>query len=505
MNNGRWVCRRRRSSARRLVWRSLLVALVFAGFGMVAPVNAGRLPRYGGDLRFRLAAVPLSMDPLRMHGDDGALVASCVYEGLTRWDSADLGPSLARQWVRDEDAKRWLFYLRNDAVFHDGTRCDANAVRQSLERLADPRQSPYAWVLADLVGWDDFAAGRTATIEGLDVIEGDQIELRFTNAASDLPARLALPCASITRRRGEDWLGTGPFQVLALAPGVLRLSAFRDHSGGRPYVDHVEFVAKREIEPPLADAVVEVNRVLVADGLPAGATRWRTTAERLGLAVVNPQSSTVNADGFRDKLAASFDRAVFVRAVLGGDGRGTEGISPAGLKTVTARTGEPTADLAARPQQKARVIVAASEPVLRALGERMQVHLFALGLAADLDVLSADAFEQALVVRSFDIAIVGWTPPQPAVMEFDPSTRAQLLASSVLSPLLRDTAPEAWAPARIRAAKDPEQALLRGDWCVPLVFFHDLWQTTADIANFQPGAVAPALGVASAYFAPRTP
>lgn len=486
-------------------WIAILAGGSVVAAALVTPASAGRLPRYGGDLRFRLASVPASMDPLRMHGDDGALVASCVYEGLTRWDSAALGPAIARQWVRDEDAKRWLFYLRPDVVFHDGTRCDAAAVRQTLERLADPRQSPYAWLLSDLVGWDDFAAGRAASVEGLDVVEPDQIELRFTDPVGDLPARLALPCAAIARRRGDDWLGTGPFQVLSLGPGTVRLSAFRDHYLGRPYVDHVDFVAKRDVEPPAADTVVEVNRVLVADGLPAGATRWRTGAERLGVAIVNPASGTLNVDAVRDKLAASFDRSVFVRAVLGGDGRGTEGLSPAGVKTVTARTGEPTADLAARPQQKARVIVPASEPILRALGERMQVHLFALGLAADLDVLAADAFEQALVARSFDIAIVGWTPPQPTVVEFDPGTRAQLLVSSVLMPLLREAAPEGWTPARVRAAKDPEQALLRGDWCIPLVFFHDLWQTAGDIANFQPGAVAPGLGVASAYFAPRAP
>ena len=128
-------------------WRSAGCVLLLLA-AVVAPAAAGRLPRYGGDLRFRLAAVPLSMDPLRMRGDDDALVASCVYEGLTRWDSADLAPSLARQWVRDEDAKRWLFYLRTDAVFHDGTRCDANAVRQAFElqaAMAGKAQRLLAW------------------------------------------------------------------------------------------------------------------------------------------------------------------------------------------------------------------------------------------------------------------------------------------------------------------------------------------------------------------------
>ncbi len=480
------------------------IAALLLGFA-AATTQAGRLPRYGGDLRFRLASVPSSLDPLRLHGDDGALVASCIYDGLTRWDATDLAPGIARQWVRDEDAKRWLFYLRNDVQFHDGSRCDATAVRQCLERLADPRQSPYAWMLADLVGWDDFVAGRSPSIEGLDVIENNQIELRFATAVSDLPARLALPAASIVRHHGEDWLGTGPFEVLAAAPGVLRLTASRDHRDGRPYVDHVELVAKRDVEPPSSDAVTEVNRALVADALPAGAMRWRSPAERLGLAVVNPQSAVLNVDVLRDKLAQSFDRAVFVRAVLGGDGRGTEGVSPRGVKTVSARSAEPPGDLGTRPQQHVRIVVAASEPVLRALGERLQVHLFAIGLAADLDILAADAWNQAIATRAFDLVVVGWTPPQPAVAEFDPATRNQLLATGVLQPLLRDAAPEAWTAARVRAAKDPEQSLLKGDWCVPLVFFHDLWQTNGDLVSFQPGAVAPALGVASAYFAPRAP
>jgi hypothetical protein len=175
------------------------------------------------------------------------------------------------------------------------------------------------------------------------------------------------------------------------------------------------------------------------------------------------------------------------------------------VKTVAARSSEPPADLAIRPQTKARIIVAASEPVLKALGERLQVHPYALGVAADLDVLPDDGWEQALATRGFDIAVLGWTSPQPAVVEFDAATPAQLFSSSVLIPTLRDGVPEGWFPSRVRAAKDPEQTLLRGRWCIPLVFFHDLWQTAGNIVNFQPGAVAPAVGVASAHFAPRTP
>jgi MarR-like DNA-binding transcriptional regulator SgrR of sgrS sRNA len=467
--------------------------------------SAGRVPRYGGDVRFQVATLPATLDPLRLAGDDGALVASCVYEGLTRWDSADLAPGIARQWVRNDDAKRWMFDLRSDVTFHDGTRCDAQAVRQALERLADPRQSPHAWLLSELLGWSAFASGRTQSLEGIDVVSAEKIELKFESPVSDLPARLALPVAAIARRKGDDWLGTGPFQVLARTPGLLRLSAFREHSEGRPYIDHVELVARREGEvPPVTPAsTLEMKRVLVSDVLPAGSTRWRAPAERLGLALVHPASAVLRDTRLRDKLADSFDRAIFVRAVLGGDGTGTEGLTPGGVKTVASRPTEASGDLGQKPQQKVRILVAQAEPVLRALGERLQVHLFALGVAAELDVLAPEAFEQAIATPTWDVVVLGWTPPQPRVIEFDPTARAQLLVGGVLQPILRDATPDAWAPSKLRGTREGEAIVLKDDRCIPLVFFHDLWQTAGEIVRFEPGAVAASLGVANAHFAPR--
>jgi MarR-like DNA-binding transcriptional regulator SgrR of sgrS sRNA len=495
-------------SARALRASCRAPALAFAAATVLAgAAHAGRLPRYGGDLRFHLASLPAALDPLRLATDDGAVVASCLYEGLTRWDAADLAPALARHWLRDEDGKRWLFDLRSDITFHDGTRCDAAAVRQSLERLADPRQSPHAWLLSELVGWDAFAAGRTQSLEGIDAIGTDRIELRFDTAVADLPARLALPVAAVAHRRGEDWVGTGPFEVAQRTPGMLRLAAFRDHYDGRPFIDHVELVVRREADPPPVAAVgtAEMKRALVSDVLPAGSTRRRAAAERLGIAVVHPGSAVLRDDALRRRLAASFDRAIFVRAVLGGDGSGTEDLAPLGVKTVTSRSTEATGDLGQRPQQKVRILVPQAEPVLRALGERLQVHLFALGVAADLAVPAPETFEEAIAARTWDVVVLGWTPPQPRIVEFDPTARAQLLAGGELQPLLRDAMPEAWAPARLRGARDAEQLLLRGNWVIPLVFFHDLWQTASDVVRFEPGAVTAAIGVADAHFAPRTP
>jgi MarR-like DNA-binding transcriptional regulator SgrR of sgrS sRNA len=481
-----------------------LLAVVIAA-SVAAPAVAGRLPRYGGDVRVQLAAIPSSVDPLRLHSDEGAFVASCMYEGLARWSGADLAPAIARRWLRDDEGRTWRFQLRTDVLFHDGTRCDAQAVHDALERLADPRQSAYAWLLSEVAGWSDFAAGRTQALEGLTVPAADEVELRLSSPITDLPARLALPVAGIAKRRGGDWVGTGPYQMQVVLPGEIRLVAFKDHHAGRPFLDRVELVSRPQSEKALAGDVAELARVVASDVLPAGAARRRVPAERLGMVLVHPKSVVLGAAKTRHKLAEGFDRAVFVRAVLGGDGEATEGLSPHGMKTVTARTAEPLGDLASRPQQRARILVAAGEPVLRALGERLQVHLFALGLGADLEVLPEGALQQAFEHRPWDLVVLGWTPPQPSVGALEPATRAQLLVTSALAPVLGNALPEAWATARLRGAKDPEQALLRGDLCIPLVFFHDLWQTTADLQHLQLGTAGADFGVADAHLLPHAP
>lgn len=468
--------------------------------------DAGRSPRYGGNLRIQLASLPQELDPLRLRGDDDRLVASCLFDGLTESVGAKVSPALARQWVQDETGTRWLFTLRTDVLFHDGSRCDPQSVREALQRLADPRVSPHAWILSDLNGWDDFVAGRSREIEGLFAHEPDQVELQFLVPVPDLPERLTLPAAAIAKRRGNEWVGTGAFKFESRTGFDLRLVAHREHHAGRPFLDRCEFVVRGAGDAVLDTDVVEMSRVAAMDPPPAGTVRWRTPSRRLGLAIVRPESPVLASTPLRRKLAASFDGAVFVRAVLGGEGQGATGLTPSSPKLVPARTAEPQGDLATRPQQRARILVPASEPVLRALGERLQVRLFALGLNADLDVLTADLLQRAIAAGAYDLVVSGWTPPQPAPGKLEAMIAARELLNEVLRPVLGASLPETWAALeRARDPRDAEATVLRADYVIPLVFFHDTWQSSADLLNVELGSTRPYLGIASAHLDPASP
>lgn len=82
---------------------------------------------------------PLTMDPGAHTASLTADVLYPMYEGLTQFDShLNIVPCLATSWRIDSTGRRWIFTLRRNVRFHDGTPFNADAVVHSFERLIDP-------------------------------------------------------------------------------------------------------------------------------------------------------------------------------------------------------------------------------------------------------------------------------------------------------------------------------------------------------------------------------
>ena len=73
---------------------------------------------------------------------------SLIYDTLVDLDP-DTGksiPALAKQWVVTNDSKHWIFHLRNDVYFHDGSKFDAFAVEELFNQFlnsTDPGEVYY--------------------------------------------------------------------------------------------------------------------------------------------------------------------------------------------------------------------------------------------------------------------------------------------------------------------------------------------------------------------------
>ena len=95
--------------------------------------------------------------PQRMADFGSYTVTSQIYSTLTILDEKlQIVPYAAEKWTVSPDGQTWTFKLRNNLVFHNGRKADANDVKYSLSRLASPdSRSPSSFLLlSDVVGFE---------------------------------------------------------------------------------------------------------------------------------------------------------------------------------------------------------------------------------------------------------------------------------------------------------------------------------------------------------------
>jgi len=188
---------------------------------------------------FLLAPEPQTFDPaLSDEGLDG--IGSYIFSGLTRLnDELQIEPDLAESWDIGLDGTVYTFYLREDAVFHDGRSVTASSVKKAWERALDPvLASPTAPLyLGDIV-----------SIEATDDLT---LVVTLDSAKPYFLAKLTHPVAFITHPQNaldSDALqyapiGSGPFIFQRWEPDqVIILEANNDYYGIAPQIETVVFI-----------------------------------------------------------------------------------------------------------------------------------------------------------------------------------------------------------------------------------------------------------------------
>jgi ABC-type transport system substrate-binding protein len=110
------------------------------------------IPAFGQTLRIAMTAadIPTTSGIPNNGGEGYRFLGFPAFDGLINWDFtrpdkiAGLTPGLATSWQIDEgDRTRWLFTLRANVKFHDGTPLTADAVIWNLQRLFDEKSPQY--------------------------------------------------------------------------------------------------------------------------------------------------------------------------------------------------------------------------------------------------------------------------------------------------------------------------------------------------------------------------
>jgi peptide/nickel transport system substrate-binding protein len=194
---------------------------------------------------------PKTLDPINTDIAEAVHVITNLFDTLVTYDdqTTDIVPSLAASWETSEDGLTWTFHLQEGVTFHDGTPCNAAAVKLSLDRL----------IVADHPLAYDKARPYQASYNMLaEVLAPDEqtVVLKLHHPSAILLANLAMFPASICspaalKEQGADFaehpVGTGPFRFVKWSRDQqLVCAAFDQHWRGRPKIDTLIWVPVKE-------------------------------------------------------------------------------------------------------------------------------------------------------------------------------------------------------------------------------------------------------------------
>ncbi|CAM3311986.1 ABC transporter substrate-binding protein [Paracoccus nototheniae] len=223
-------------------------------------------------------------------------------------------PGLATEWQVSDDGLSWLFRLRPDVQFHDGTPMTAQAV---ADALIHARAKPGLLDTAPI-----------ATIAP----EGDDLRITLTEPFAPLPAVLSEYRALIMAPAAYDALGvavevigTGPYRLTAMVqPLSLAAERFDGYWGEPARIDRVTYqaVGRAETRALLAESG-DADYVFNLD--PASVRRLSDVDSVEVLSVPIPRSLLIKVNAghpalsdprARQALSMAIDRQGLAQAIL---------------------------------------------------------------------------------------------------------------------------------------------------------------------------------------------
>ncbi len=226
-------------------------------------------PIYGGTLSIAINREPDVISPHIYAGSTTQTLQGNVYDSLISYDlDGKLAPGLAEEWDI-LDPITYIFHLRRDVVFHDGSPFTAEDVIYSYELILDETRGASRR--------SDFQR-----IESVEAIDEHTIKIVLKEPFAPFLGILAANDAGII---SKDWveaggdlaqnmMGTGPFMLKSYEPGV-SYTLVKNPSyweSNLPYLDQLEII-------PIPDVRARVSALISRDVQFAEYIPWESVFE----------------------------------------------------------------------------------------------------------------------------------------------------------------------------------------------------------------------------------
>jgi peptide/nickel transport system substrate-binding protein len=420
---------------RALLRRDVLKLLVATG--AATPIMAAQMasisgqeteegePVSGGTLTVALDSDVIGIDP---HGASAGVdrnVYTSVYNGLVVPDeNLEIQPDLAESWDVSDDGTVYTFHLRQGVMFHDGTPCDAEAVKWNFD-----------WILDEAN-----ASARRGELDSIEAVTADDpqtvtVKLKtpfapFLSIISDRAGYIVSPTAR--QKFGEDFtrnpVGTGPFKFVEwVKDDHILFTRFEDYwEEGLPYLDEIRYrpipdasVALTELRTENVDFLFSVDPKDI-EGIKATDNLAYLEGPGVGYQGLwlNTATGPLANQALREAVSLAVDREALMVAAYFNVGQIAGGPIPPSSWAynpdypVVQRNLDAAREKLAeggQPNGFAMVIKAANTPEQLKITQLMQAALGEVGIQAQIQTLEFGALLEAGAQGDFDALSLGWS------------------------------------------------------------------------------------------------
>ncbi|MCP5087166.1 MAG: ABC transporter substrate-binding protein [Rhodobacteraceae bacterium] len=221
---------------------------------LVAKRATAATPKKGGRLVIGINAAQAqdSLDPTKYYSTPNIQMGYSVHDSLVnRGPDLQPIPWLATHWEANSTAQQWVFDLRTDVEFHDGSKFGADDVIYSMSRHT-------------IEGSESPAKAYMGQIQSIDKLSEHQVRFNLVAPNADFPMVLTDTRVHVTKAGMEDFTGqpagTGPFKVVEFTPGTRYVFERNDNYWGDdgPYVDELEYIG-------IGDPTARINALIAGD------------------------------------------------------------------------------------------------------------------------------------------------------------------------------------------------------------------------------------------------
>lgn len=215
---------------------------------------------------FRVAILePPTLDPSIFRDTTSGFYISQIFSGLveigTGWE---IIPDVAQSWEISEDGRRYVFHLRDDVFWSDGTQVTAADFEYSWKRTLDPAteaRSGKVYLLYDIKNARAFNEGEISEPDqvGVRAIDTLTLEVELERAASyflQMLVTLYPVPGHVVETHGDAWTNlehivtNGAFQIESYEPGesmsLVRDPTYHKGSSGNLEKAEVKFIESRD-------------------------------------------------------------------------------------------------------------------------------------------------------------------------------------------------------------------------------------------------------------------